>query len=157
MRNPLLHAVTASLLLVGCTGTLSGEVTTPSMVYIDSDVRVIADYDEPIFYTNSFYWRQTNGVWYRSSSHSGGWAVYASPPAAILRIERPTAYVRYRGSANVQTRERPPTYVRGSANVETRKDNDRPNQPAKHKQDKNDNKDKDDKKDKNDKKDHHPN
>jgi hypothetical protein len=121
MRNPLLHAVTASLLLVGCTGTFSGEVTTPSMVYIDSDVRVVADYDEPIFYTNNFYWRQTNGVWYRSSRHSGGWAVYAAP-TAILRIERPTAYVRYKSPS-----------VR-----ETRKDNNRPNQPAKHSKDKKD-------------------
>jgi hypothetical protein len=123
MRNPLLHALTASLLFVGCTGTLSGEVTTPSMVYIDSDVRVIADYDEPIFYTNSFYWRQSGGVWYRSSRHSGGWVVY-SAPAAILRIERPSAYVHYRASASVN-QDRRPAAVR-----ETRQDNNGPNHPA---------------------------
>jgi hypothetical protein len=108
MRSPLLFAVTSSLLLIGCTATgttgvsYSAEVSVPAMVYIDSDVRVIADYDEPIFYTDSFYWRQSGGVWYRSPQYRSGWIVYAAPPS-IRRIERPSAYVRYRAS----TRSRP--------------------------------------------------
>jgi len=115
MRNPLLHGM-AALLLFGCTGTFSGGLTTPSMVYIGPDVRVLADYDEPIFYTNDFYWRQRSGVWYRSSRHDGGWVVYSAPPA-IRRIQRPSAYVHYRAVAKVEPR---------------RHDNHRRNPPTRH-------------------------
>jgi hypothetical protein len=69
------------------------------MVYISSNVQVIEDYREPIFYTDSFYWRYNGGVWYRSSQHTGGWVRYSVVPVQITRIERPTAYIHYRASA----------------------------------------------------------
>jgi hypothetical protein len=112
MRNPLLPILASSLLFIGCTASgstgvsYSAEVSAPAMVYIDSDVRVIADHDEPIFYTNSYYWRQTGGVWYRSSRHNSGWVAY-SAPAAIVRIQTPSAYVRYRASSNNGKNNRP--------------------------------------------------
>ena len=37
---------------------------------------MIADYNEPIFYSDGYYWRNNGGTWYRSSYYTGGW-VYA--------------------------------------------------------------------------------
>jgi hypothetical protein len=100
-KTTLLHAVTAGLLL-GCAGTAqihgSASMTTPELVYVSPGVQVIADYNEPIFYSDSYYWRFSGNVWYRSSIHTGGWVRYQAP-VAILRIERPSAYIHFRGSA----------------------------------------------------------
>ena len=60
-------------------------------------VQVIADYNEPIFYSDGLYWRYSGGTWYRSRYYTGGWA-YATPPAAVLRINRPYGYAHYRPS-----------------------------------------------------------
>ncbi len=70
----------------------------PEMVVISPGVQVIADYNEPIFYNENYYWRNDGGVWYRSHTHTGGWVRY-NAPRAILSIERPSAYVHYRASA----------------------------------------------------------
>lgn len=59
---------------------------------------MIANYREPIFYSDNHYWRYSGNVWYRSSVHTRGWVRYQAP-TAVLRIERPSAYVYYRGSA----------------------------------------------------------
>ena len=102
-----MHRLLCALFLAGCAGgsgtvayhgTASATVVAPSpdLVYVSPGVHVIADYDEPVFYSDGFYWRYYNGVWYRSHVYTGGWA-YASPPRALLRIEHPYAYVRYRG------------------------------------------------------------
>ncbi len=92
-------ALSLLLLLAGCAGTYSATVATdpygPDLVYAAPGVQVIADYNEPIFYSDGLYWRYDGGGWYRSSYYTGGW-VYASPPVAVLRIGRPTAYVHYR-------------------------------------------------------------
>lgn len=99
-RLTLLTVFTAAL-ATGCTAsvgyraTVSGEAYGPDLVYVAPGVRVIADYHQPIFYADNFYWRYDGGSWYRSSVYTGGW-VYASPPPVILRIERPHAYVHYR-------------------------------------------------------------
>ena len=102
-----MHRLLCALLLAGCAGS-SGTVAyhgtasatvvapTPDLVYVSPGVHVIADYEEPVFYSHGYYWRYYNGVWFRSHMWNGGWA-YASPPRALLRIERPYAYVRYRG------------------------------------------------------------
>lgn len=107
MRTPLLLAVTSSLLLIGCAGSghvqYSAHVTTPELVYINSDVQVIADYREPIFYTDNYYWRYNGGVWYRSTNHTRGWLRVDVVPVKIRRIDRPTAYIRYRGQARAST------------------------------------------------------
>jgi len=99
-RLTLLTVLTAALATgcaarVGYRGSVSGQAYGPDLVYVAPGVQVIADYDEPIFYTDNFYWRYDGRSWYRSSVYTGGW-VYASPPAPILRIERPHAYVHYR-------------------------------------------------------------
>jgi len=100
-RFTLATVVFAAALASGCYGrvgygaSVSGTAYGPDLVYVAPGVQVIADYNEPIFYADNFYWRFYGGTWYRSSVYTGGW-VYASPPQAVLRIERPHAYVHYR-------------------------------------------------------------
>jgi len=92
MRSHLTAAfILAAALATGCTAT----VATPDLVYVSPGVQVIADYDQPIFYSDGFYWWNTGGLWYRSTYYTGGWVV-AQPPVAVMRIDRPHSYVRYR-------------------------------------------------------------
>ncbi|HET6146417.1 MAG TPA: hypothetical protein VFH68_02715 [Polyangia bacterium] len=81
--------------LGGCTATVSGEAYGPELAYVAPGVQVIADYNEPIFYTDGYYWRSSGNTWYRSRYYNRGWA-YAPPPPAIVRIDRPYAYAHYR-------------------------------------------------------------
>ena len=83
--------------LGGCAATVSGEAYGPELAYVAPGVQVIADYNEPIFYSDGYYWRSSGNAWYRSPYYTGGW-VYASPPPAVLRIDRPYAYAHYRPS-----------------------------------------------------------
>jgi hypothetical protein len=85
----------------------NAEVTAPELVSIDSDVQVIADYDEPIFYSGNYYWRYDSGAWYRSQNHTRGWVRFDNAPVAIRRIDRPSAYIHYRGSASASARSQP--------------------------------------------------
>src|SRR4051812_50079539 len=73
----------------GCAATVTGEAYGPDLVYVSPGVQVIADYDEPIFYSDGYYWRSYGNGWYRSSHYNGGWGYYARPPAAIVPIDRP--------------------------------------------------------------------
>jgi hypothetical protein len=81
-------------------GTLTATTVAPDLVYVSPGVQVIADYDYPVFYADNYYWRFDNGLWYRSSWYTGGWA-YATPPRAVLSIDRPYAYRRYRPAGYV--------------------------------------------------------
>jgi hypothetical protein len=114
-RLTLLTVFTAALATgcaarVGYRASVSGADYGPDLVYVAPGVQVIADYDQPIFYADNFYWRYDGRSWYRSSVYTGGW-VYASPPPVIVRIERPHAYVHYRpaGWAPSRARQRPDT------------------------------------------------
>ena len=103
----MLYAVTSTLLMIGCIASgqagYSAHATTPELVYINPQVRVIADYNEPIFYSDNYYWRYDGGVWYRSANYTNGWLRIEIVPVAIRRIERPTAYIHYRGEARAST------------------------------------------------------
>ena len=105
-QNTWLCVLVSSLLFVGCTGSAqvrgSASVSTPELVYVSPGVQVIADYREPIFYSDRYYWRFDGHVWFRSTSYTSGWVRYQAP-VAILRIERPSAYIHYRGSARAST------------------------------------------------------
>jgi hypothetical protein len=103
-------SLTLSLgLALGCapveyTGTVA--VTTPDLVYVSPGVQVIADYDEPIFYSDGFYWWLYGGVWYRSATYTGGWVHVTLPPTAIVRIRDTHRYRHYRPNGHV-VRHRP--------------------------------------------------
>ena len=110
-RFPI-HAIFAAALATGCAGTIgystsaSGGYYGPELVYAGPGVQVIADYDEPIFFADSFYWRFYGGAWYRSTTYTGGWG-YAQPPPAIVRIERPERYTHYRPDGWTRGRGQP--------------------------------------------------
>ena len=75
MKNPILTTVTSALLLfgIGCAGSArysaSASIETPQLIMIEPDVQVVADYHEPVFYSDNYYWRYDNGVWFRSDNH----------------------------------------------------------------------------------------
>lgn len=111
MQTSLLHSLLFVALAGGCVGSgqvgYTAEVSAPELVVISPGVQVIANYNESIFYSDDYYWRNQGGVWYRSRSHSRGWVAY-NPPRAILSIERPAAYVHYRGRVQVNDRRAAP-------------------------------------------------
>lgn len=116
MRRLALLFVTAAATMAGaCTGTVQTRGTVvatsdpyydPDLVYVSPGVSVIADYDEPIFYSDNFYWRYYGGSWYRSPYYNRGWVYYSAPPRAITRIERPYAYRHYRPHGYTVRRDR---------------------------------------------------
>jgi hypothetical protein len=119
MRGTILTAVLFAATLGGCytTGTVAyspgyadggGEVyaATPDLVTVSPGVQVVADYDEPVFFTDGFYWRFYDGYWYRSNNYATGWYYYERPPVTVLRIDRPYAYAHYRPTGYV-ARNRP--------------------------------------------------
>lgn len=106
MRRLLMALALGTSALVagaGCAGSgratyvASASYSAPELAYVSPGVYVIADYNEPVFYSNNLYWRYNNGIWYSSNYHTGGWR-YSRPPSALVTIDRPYAYVRYRPS-----------------------------------------------------------
>jgi hypothetical protein len=101
----ILSAALLTALASGCYATTSGSVgysgavtttyVAPDLVYVSPGVQVIADYDEPVFYSDGFYWRESNGIWFRSNYHTHGWVSY-SAPRHVLSIQNRHAYRRYR-------------------------------------------------------------
>ena len=85
--------------LTGC--TVHGQVATgayvegPSLAYVGPDLYVVADYDEPVFYTDGSYWLYRGGYWYRSGSYDSGWVIAGRVPARVAHISRPHYYVHY--------------------------------------------------------------
>src|SRR3954447_9016652 len=100
-----LHSVLFAIAVSACTGSAQvhtdAEYTAPTMVEVEPGVQVIADYDEPVFYSDNMYWRYEGGIWYRSSYHNRGWARVEAPPERVRHIERPEAYVHYHAHGEV--------------------------------------------------------
>ena len=110
--------------LAGCMGTgdveYAGEVrvTSPELIEISPGVQVIADADEPIFYSHGHYWLYRDGYWLRSGDYRRGYArvEFTYVPSEIRVIERPQIYVQYRRNLgrdraartpNLRTRSQP--------------------------------------------------
>jgi hypothetical protein len=108
-----------SLSLGGCIASgqvhSSAAVSAPNLVYINPNVQVIADYDEPIFYASNFYWRYDGGVWYRSSDYTRGWVRIQTTPVAIQQIESPSVYIHYHAQAAASAQTTPPHDQREAA------------------------------------------
>jgi hypothetical protein len=158
MQTSLLHSVLFVALASGCAGTgqltVTGEATAPDLVVVSPGVQVIADLDEPIFYSGNYYWRNQGGSWYRSTSHTHGWARVEVAPVEIRTIERPSAYIHYHGEARARVSgdrqaHAPMVEVRDHREVVA----PAPRRDDKH--DKDDRHDKDDKDDKDDRHDRH--
>src|SRR5215468_5378179 len=115
MRGLILCAALGTAALAGCyaTGDIGysasatyttapdGYAATPDLVTVQPGVQVVADYDEPVFFVDGFYWRFYDGYWYRSNNYYAGWYFYERPPVAVLRIDRPYAYAHYRPAGYV--------------------------------------------------------
>jgi len=98
--------VTCLALGAGCAVRAGGTVTytdpEPELLYVSPGVSVVADYDYPVFYADSYYWRYDGGLWYRSNNYRNGWITVRTPPTTVARIERPHTYVHYRAGAVVR-------------------------------------------------------
>ncbi|MDB4959559.1 MAG: hypothetical protein JWO36_7128 [Myxococcales bacterium] len=109
----------------GCTGTgdveYGGEVSvaSPDLVYVEPGVQVVADADQPLFYSDNSYWLYRDNNWYRSDSYRGGFEPVHAVPQRIREIREPRAYVHYarhhggdrawaREGANRQRESQPP-------------------------------------------------
>jgi hypothetical protein len=94
---------------VGYRGTVTVSASTPDLAYVAPGVQVIADYDEPIFFANGYYWWFYDGLWYSSPTYTGGWAFVSRPPVAIARIRDPFRFRRFRPQGYVVRRRPVPT------------------------------------------------
>jgi hypothetical protein len=105
MQRILLPVVAALGLATGC--YTQGDVgvgysygyaaSTPNMYVVSPGVQVVAYSDYPVFYSDNYYWRYDNGLWYRSNYHGGGWVVWNDVPYSVRSIDRPYRYARYDG------------------------------------------------------------
>ena len=66
------------------------------LVEVSPGVEVIADWDEPIFFVDNFYWVNRGGYWYRSGWYGGGWGRVDVVPDRVRGISNPGGYVHYR-------------------------------------------------------------
>jgi hypothetical protein len=95
----VLMAMTVATLASGCavgyTATVADDGYGPDLVEAGPGVQVVADYDEPVFFSEGVYWRFSSGYWYRSPYYNRGW-VSARPPMAVMHIQHPQTYAHYR-------------------------------------------------------------
>lgn len=92
-------------------GGYAASYSHPDLAYVRPGVYVVADYSEPVFYTNGAYWRYDNGRWYSSRYYNTGWR-YSTAPRVLYTIDRPYAYVRYRTPQRYHVRGDGRVYVR---------------------------------------------
>lgn len=121
------YAFVVASSLAGCTGTGEVEyagqvrVTSPELVEVSPGVMVIADADEPIFYSRGYYWLYRDGYWFRSDTYRAGFARvdFTYVPNEVRLIDRPQLYVHYRANLGrnraartpeMRTRSTQPTY-----------------------------------------------
>jgi hypothetical protein len=109
MRSTLLASLLLTAAITGCTGTgtgtvqysASGTYSSGELVEIEPGVQVVADYDEPVFYSDNYYWRLNAGVWYRSDDYRRrDWVRVDAPAPRVVHVQNPTMYVHFRGHAN---------------------------------------------------------
>jgi hypothetical protein len=91
------------------------------LVEVSPGVEVIADWDEPIFFVNNYYWVNRGGAWYWSTWYGGGWAVNRRPPQTIVSIGNPTQYAHYKPAGWVAHE-----HVTGGEKVHAQYHNDHP-------------------------------
>ena len=63
----------------------------PPLVEVEPGVQVVRDSDQEIFFSGGWYWHSSpEGVWYRTHSYRGGWAVAPRHmvPVAVMRTPR---------------------------------------------------------------------
>jgi hypothetical protein len=104
--------VAAAAFASACTGsaqihsTAEVDYVQPQLVEVEPGVQVVADYDQPVFFSDGAYWRYDAGVWYQSRYHDRAWVRVEAPPVAVRHVEHPEVYVHYRGHAEARDARR---------------------------------------------------
>ena len=77
----------------------------PLLVIVEPGVQVVSDYDEEVFYVDSYYWHHRGPHWYRTRVHNGGWVVVdnGEVPQRLVVYE-PGRFRHWKGS-DVQRKE----------------------------------------------------
>jgi hypothetical protein len=108
MKTILARSMLASALLAGCYAEdgpapqYAGEADGQGdLVEVSPGVEVLADYDEPIFFADDYYWVNRGGIWYSSTWYGGGWGRAGNVPGHITAISNPGAYRHYRPAGYV--------------------------------------------------------
>lgn len=141
MKNILLPLVTALGFTAGC--YTQGDVgmsyssgggyyaaSGPDLYYYSPGVSVVAYSDDPVFYSDNYYWRYYDGVWYQSPYWNTGWSVSYNVPYGVRSIDRPYSYARFRpgqGWTRVNAGARGTGYSQGGVRV---RDNSTYSRPA---------------------------
>ncbi len=95
-------ALLLAIALGGCAGEtavsggVSVAVTSPELIPIDYGLYVVADADQPMFYSEGWYWMYRDRRWYRSRHYDRDWLYFGDTPPRLHYIHDPTAYVHYR-------------------------------------------------------------
>jgi hypothetical protein len=59
----------------------------PRLVVLpETNVYVVPDMDEDIFFSDGWWWRSYQGHWYRSSRYDQGWVAYSSVPVFYRQV-----------------------------------------------------------------------
>lgn len=76
------------------------QVASPELVEVSPGVMVIADANEPIFYSRGEYWLYRDGYWFQSNTYNRGFARvdFTAVPNEVRVIDRPQLYVHYRAN-----------------------------------------------------------
>jgi hypothetical protein len=110
MHRYLIPLLLGVAMVSACAGTYraTATVSTPDLVYAGPGVYAVANFSDPVFYADNYYWRYDDGYWYRSSYVTGGWQYVPRPPRVVARIDSPyTRYYRDGGRVHVDRRWRP--------------------------------------------------
>jgi hypothetical protein len=85
----------------GTVGYTSGYYDDTGLAFVEAGpgVYAIANYPEPVFYSNNYYWRYSNSNWYRSPYYNHGWT-YSRAPHAVATVRYPERYAHYRPTAH---------------------------------------------------------
>lgn len=90
----------------------------PDLYYYSPGVSVVAYSDDPVFYSDNYYWRYYDGVWYQSPYYNTGWSVSYNVPYGVRSIDRPYSYARFRpGQGWTRVRAGNTGYAQGGVQV----------------------------------------
>lgn len=78
--------------------TADVRVTSPDLVAVGPGIQVIADADEPVFYSDGYYYLYRDNGWLRSDNDRSGFARIdvMAVPERLRAIPQPRVYAHYR-------------------------------------------------------------
>lgn len=99
----------------------------PELYYYSPGVSVVAYSDDPVFYSDNYYYRYYGGTWYQSPYYNSGWSVAYNVPYGVRSIDRPHSYARFQprqGWTRVNAGATGPTgYTQGGVQVRDHRNN----------------------------------